>query len=172
MKSLSTIRCLNCGYTDKPNEKGHCKNCNARNWGYTELPKEEKFAIPGNEFNPMLLYRSFSVIKKIVIYETDIIIGRKSRSSNAAVQFDDSYVSKIHAVIKKSDIVSIYDGIDKPSTNGIYINGEKMKSKSRNLVNKDVIQIGRQFIVYLDQKLNDYDCFFEDQFSLVKKIKF
>ena len=86
-----------------------------------------------------------------------VTIGRRK---NNTIVIDDELISKDHAVIEKerlSDDSDIYRYTirDLGSTNGTYVNDEKIESAS--LWNGDLIRVGMSFFMFVDESLAEQD---------------
>ena len=89
--------------------------------------------------------------------EDTVSIGRRK---NNTIVIDDELISKNHAVIEKEKLDSSNDLYrytlrDLGSTNGTYVNDEKVESAA--LWNGDLIRVGMSFFLFVDQDLAEQD---------------
>jgi len=81
------------------------------------------------------------------------VIGRDPGSANPIILDNDPYISRRHAIIEianGSSLLEVYitDGVEKPSMNGVYINGDESRIVSkRKIYNGDTIQIGNTKLI-------------------------
>ena len=86
-----------------------------------------------------------------------VTIGRRK---NNTIVIDDELISKDHAVIEKEKLsddseIFRYTIRDLDSTNGTYVNDEKIESAS--LWNGDLIRMGMSFFMFVDENLAEQD---------------
>ncbi len=102
-----------------------------------ESNESGKFIKPAGE----LILQTKGIKKTFIIRKKENILGRNSECD---FEIPDSTVSGFHAEIKlEDDLVYIKD---LSSTNGTFVNGEKIEIKS--LKNKDKIKLGCAFIIF------------------------
>ncbi|MAX65603.1 MAG: FHA domain-containing protein [Bacteriovoracaceae bacterium] len=82
------------------------------------------------------LFGEFAPFDRYVIDQSETFIGRDPEKCQ--IVLDDPEVSKVHAVIKKSQVSCILEDLD--SSNGIICNGERVNKKT--LTNDDEFLIG------------------------------
>lgn len=89
-----------------------------------------------------------SIIDRIYIDKTFFTVGRSKESSNLTIE--EKSISKQHAIIKK--VNSDYFIIDKNSSNGTYVNGNRLQPESQyKLGNGDVITFAKQAYEFFDR---------------------
>lgn len=89
-----------------------------------------------------------SIIDRIYIDKTLFTVGRSKESSNLTIE--EKSISKQHAIIKK--VNSDYFIIDKNSSNGTYVNGNRLQPESQyKLGNGDVITFAKQAYEFFDR---------------------
>lgn len=77
--------------------------------------------------------------KRFELKDGVTVIGR---DSDTDIVITDPSISRRHAVVKvSSDKVTIKDGVDEPSANGVYVNNRRI-SGEKTLADKDVIKMG------------------------------
>ena len=94
---------------------------------------------------------------RFLLAETAVTIGRRK---NNTIVIDDELISKDHAVIEKEKLgdgneLYRYTIRDLGSTNGTYVNDERIESAS--LWNGDLIRMGMSFFLFVDQDLAEQD---------------
>ena len=82
---------------------------------------------------------------RYLLDEDEITVGRDPR---ADILLDDSTVSRVHAVFRRSD--GRYSVIDAGSLNGTYVNRQRVDQQE--LKNGDEIILGKFRLVYFDNK--------------------
>jgi pSer/pThr/pTyr-binding forkhead associated (FHA) protein len=96
------------------------------------------------------------------LFEGENCIGRKKTPDcvNSIVIESDPYISRAHAIIKcypvpGSPEFELIDGLNKPSKNGIYLNGNARKIERRCFIREnDTIQIGTTKLMLKVNKQN------------------
>lgn len=163
LAGTGSFRCEDCGYvvTLAATETiGPCASCGGRNFARaslfaagrfprrTEPTSDERaqFLAAARELRPgdgdYLAYRDGDAICLVAMEREWTRIGR---SLGADVRFDDATVSRRHALVERGP-----EGLrvlDDRSLNGVFVNGERVKS--RPLADGDEIEIGRHRIVAL-----------------------
>ena len=95
------------------------------------------------------------IVNRFDIDDSGLSIGRAASNQ---VQIDDSAVSNNHAeiVIDQSDAGErVYLLRDVGSTNGTYLNEQKIKSQP--LQHKDIIRVGWNNFVFIDEGQRDFE---------------
>lgn len=95
------------------------------------------------------------IVNRFEIDEAGLSIGRGATNQ---VQIDDSAVSTNHARIiieENADSRPVYFIHDAGSTNGTFLNEEKVER--RPLHHKDVIRVGWNNFVFIDENARDFE---------------
>lgn len=120
--------------------------------GFYRKPNVERFVRYGLDFNKLLYYRLLWWNKKNW-YEIPLKYPYITIGSNGDVSIKDDSLDSIHARIYASSGVLFIE--DSDSLNGIYINGIKVKNKTRPL-SGFVIEMGNQRF-RVEQHINPFE---------------
>src|SRR6266851_944133 len=119
-------RCLLCGYVN-PGDSPFCENC-----GQRLLPSSN--AEPtGKRGNAVIV----SPTGRTVLNNEEVTIGRDPGNT---LVFNDPKLSRRHAVIRQ--LGNDYEILDLGSTNGTFVNEQKLRTTGRLLHNSDTIRVG------------------------------
>lgn len=114
---------------------------------------------------PLLCVTQDGLIEQEVVMDNErVLVGRSEHND---ISLSSKFVSRHHALFVRSGEATFL--IDLNSTNGVFVNSEKVTSHF--LVHDDVVSIGRHTIKFIDRNATEREEFDDDRFADTTIIK-